>query len=123
VLGTLPIQQTVEVTVVDGQTHSNIDADAHRWLPRLPMATAEYFTRHYFFPNAIVPPEYAFVLQHNGVQYQPMRSVFISYDNDEFKRLCQLEIDTNSPHLLDGKRLKYELPKPWPPPKTPPSVG
>ncbi len=63
--------------------------------------------RHYYFENSEIPPEYAFVMENEGVYYGPTRSVYIGYAPEEFLRLCQLELDTNAEHAIDGERVLY----------------
>lgn len=66
---------------------------------------ATSFCRTLCFEDGVVPEEYAYANTHNGKTHSFDRTVFIYYAPEEFMRICQLEIDSQSPHLLDGERL------------------
>ena len=113
-------KQEVHVRVIDGKTVTKIDIGRDHWLALPdPYALCDSWIRHYWFENAHIPPEYAFVLEHEGLHYPPTKSIFIGYRAEEFLRICQLEKDTNSEHALDGEHCNYQRldnAKPIPPP-------
>jgi hypothetical protein len=100
-------QQFATIKIVDGQIITKLDLDARHWLTAQTLDLAHSYCRHYYFPDATIPEPYAYVLSHNDETFAPARSFHITYSPEEFMRLCQLEIDTNSPYLLDGTRLQY----------------
>ena len=99
--------QSVDVRVVDGKTVSRFNYGPHHWIKVDAWHMVSSFRRHYRFVDKHVPPEYAFVLEHEGSRYAPTEILYIEYDSDEFKRICHREVETNSEHGLDGKRLAY----------------
>ena len=104
-----PYLQTTRISVVNGLTVSKTDKAAAYWLNKEPpLPENARFIRQLEFMDDIVPEEYAYVLEHNGVRYEPTHYVFLHYACPEFLRVCRLEVDTSSPHLLDGERLKTE---------------
>ena len=105
-----PYLQSTEISVVNGLTVTRVaDNPAAHWLNKQPpLPDDAVFMRQLEFIDDIVPEEYAYVLEHNGVRYKPTHYVFLHYACPEFLRLCRLETDTGSPHLLDGERLKAE---------------
>ena len=102
-----PYLQSTEIRVVNGLTVTRVaDNPAAFWLNKKPPPSDDaVFMRQLEFVDDIVPEEYAYVLEDKGVRYQPTHYVFLHYACAEFLRLCRLEIDTGSPHLLDGERL------------------
>ena len=104
-----PYLQTTRISVVNGLTVSKTDKAADYWLNKEPpLPENARFIRQLEFMDDIIPEEYAYVLEHNGVHYEPTHYVFLHYACPEFLRVCRLEVDTGSPHLLDGERLKTE---------------
>jgi hypothetical protein len=101
------LYQNVTVTVIDGKTVTKTDVSARELLASNQGDVASAWVRHYYFPTAEIPLEYAFVLEDDGLYYGATQSYFITYDVEEFLRLCQLEVDTGSEHVLDGKRVGY----------------
>jgi hypothetical protein len=100
--------QTAEIKLVDGKTVTKIlDCDAAYWLSKPSWPHAAGFARQLWFEDLIVPEPYQYALTHNDVAQAPCRCITIKYSPQEFMRLCRLEIDSNSEHLLDGKRLDY----------------
>jgi hypothetical protein len=99
--------QAVEVRIVDGKTVTRFDFDGAHWIKADAWHMVSSFRRTYRFFGKQVPPEYAFVLQHNGLRYSPTEMVYMHYEAAEFKRICHLEVETQSPHALDGQRLNY----------------
>jgi hypothetical protein len=99
--------QSVEVTVIDGQVVTTAEPGAAFWCRVNVWDDTASFCRHFHFPNAIIPETYAWVLTHQGVTHPPRPRMSIYYSPEEFKRLCELELETASEHLLDGKRIYY----------------
>jgi hypothetical protein len=83
---------------------TRLDLDAAHWLSKYPWLHAKGFCRQLSFEDQVVPEEYTYALTHEGVTYGPCRTVFLYYSPEEFLRLCKLEIETGSDHLLDGER-------------------
>jgi len=102
--------QDVKVTIENGQTVTQYNIDPRHWIRVNAWHLVKSFRRHYYFPAAEIPAEYAFVLEHNGYHYLPTKSVYITYHVDEFQRLCHLEVDSDSSHALDGERIGYYRP-------------
>ena len=103
-------RQSADIRIIDGQPVTKISKNftAAYWLQHLPFPEGATFCRQLGFVDGVVPEPYQYALTHEGITYDTPRTVFLHYSQDEFLRLCQLEIDTNSPHLLDGERLKME---------------
>jgi hypothetical protein len=101
--------QTIYIRTVDGktQTRYSFDADAAHWIKINASQHAEFFRRHFVLEDGFAPPEYSFVLEHDGDLYPPSRNIFIQYDTEEFMRICHREIESQSPHALDGLRSQY----------------
>jgi hypothetical protein len=100
--------QTGSISIVDGKTITKVpDYPAEYWLKMGRYHRPAEYCRQLAFEDNLMPEEYAYAFEHQGETYGPARCVFITYAADEFFRLCQLEVDTNSPHLLDGERVGY----------------
>jgi hypothetical protein len=104
---TIEWAQYVTVEVIDGKVITKVAKDAAYWLREPTLHLAQGYCRHFYFPDAVIPEPYKYVLEDEGEPYEPARYFFISYAPDEFMRLCQLEVDTNSEHLLDGERTYF----------------
>ena len=102
------IYQNIRVETVDGKPVSTIAPTAAFMLAKRIANDLVYIARQFQFVDGIVPEEYAYVLTHDGITYEPTEYFKISYYSDEFERLCKLELETNSPHVLDGKRRLYK---------------
>ncbi len=102
-----PYRQNIEITVVDGKVISKGVPTARHYLENNFFHKASEFIRHYYFPDAEVPDEYASVLENNGNYYGLRKSVFIGYKPEEFRRMCQFELDNNCEHFPEGERLTY----------------
>jgi hypothetical protein len=101
-------RQSAEIRVIDGKGVTvAVDYSAQFFLSQT-WENATGFCRTLCFEDGIVPEEYAYANTHNGKTYPFATAVFLYYSPEEFLRLCQLEVDTNSPHLLDGTRLHME---------------
>ena len=100
--------QHVWVTIAeDGQVHTRAEPPASFFLKPDVQALGRTVRRHYFFRDQIVPDVYAFVLEHEGTVHEPAHHVYIRYFEEDFRAICQREIDTNSPYLLDGPRRSH----------------
>ena len=99
--------QKVEVKVVDGKTETRITPDGAHWIKASAWHVATSFLRVYCFPGKQIPPEYDYVLEHKGFRYAPTELVYLEFETDEFKRICELEVEMQSEHALDGERLAY----------------
>jgi hypothetical protein len=98
--------QTGTISIVDGKTVTEVpDFPAARILEIGRAGKLMHYRRQLCFEDNCMPEEYAYAFTHNGETFGPAQAVFITYTEEEFFRLCQLEIDTNSPHLLDGERV------------------
>jgi hypothetical protein len=106
--GAAILLQNAQIKVIDGKVVTKLDTDAAFWCRQTLWETVSYVIRQMYFPDAIIPEPYAYVLAHRGVTYEPCNGISIAYSPAEFLRLCQLEVATNSEHLLDGERLGYE---------------
>lgn len=107
--GSIYHEQMVFVRVVDGRVITEIPRPAAFWCnKKLWTKPNILFTRRYFFSHNVVPPEYAYVLTDEDETHPPGRVFALTYTGLEFARLCQLELDTNSPCLIDGERYMYE---------------
>ena len=101
--------QTAEISIVDGKTITYIpDNPAAAMLKRGPYGKPAHYMRQLCFTDNCMPEEYAYAFTHNGETFGPSMAILITYTEEEFLRLCQLEIDTNSPHLLDGERVSLQ---------------
>ena len=104
--GPTVFRQTASISIVDGKTVTHVpDFPAAAILKRGLYGKPAHFRRQLCFADNCMPEEYAYAFTHNGKTYGPAQTVFLTYTEEEFFRLCQLEIDTNSPHLLDGERV------------------
>ena len=104
--GPTVFRQTASISIVDGKTVTHVpDFPAAAILKRGLYGKPAHFRRQLCFADNCMPEEYAYAFTHNGETSGPAQAVFITYTEEEFFRLCQLEIDTNSPHLLDGERV------------------
>jgi hypothetical protein len=99
--------QTVFVSVVDGKTHTRFSPGPAHWVNIDAWHLAKTFRRQYVLESGYAPPEYSFVLEHNGDLYPPSRNIFTSFLTEDFIQLCHREIESRSPHALDGTRLNY----------------
>jgi hypothetical protein len=99
--------QRVEVKIVDGKTETRITPDAAHWIKVSAWHVPRCFKRVYHFPDKQIPPEYAYLLQHNGFRYAPTDLVYIEYEPVEFQRICEREVEAQGAHALDGERLRY----------------
>jgi hypothetical protein len=100
--------QTATIRIVDGKTITHVpDYPAAYWLKMGRYHRPAEYCRQLAFEDKVMPEEYAYAFTHEGNTYGPASCVFITYSADEFFRLCQLEVDTNSPHLLDGERVGF----------------
>jgi len=100
----LNLQQTLYVTVEDGmaKTATEMGADFFRAMQPEHLEAIGWVTRQFRFENG-VPGCYAGLLTHQGLGYEPKGALRICYRIDDFLRLCQREIDTGSPHVLDDE--------------------
>ena len=101
------LHQNLIISTVDGKTHTRRDTSNQHWLNAPPLHLCNRWWRHFYFETAEIPPEYAWVNEHDGLMYQFTQSTFILYEADEFLRLCQLELDTQAEHAIDGTRRSY----------------
>ena len=101
--------QNVGVSVEDGVTLTTTDQPASFWIEKNMWNDCIGFIRQFEFFDTIVPPEYAYVLTHNGEPQPPTRFVNITYSPEEFEKICHLEVASGSPHLLDGPRDRFQL--------------
>ena len=101
------LHQNLIISTVDGKTHTRRDTSNQHWLNAPPLHLCNRWWRHFYFETAEIPPEYAWVNEHEGLIYKFTQSTFILYEADEFLRLCQLELDTQSEHAIDGARRSY----------------
>ena len=103
--------QTPQISIVDGKTVTRIvdEEDAAYWLRRPQLEEVGFFARQFCFEDLdfIVPPEYQYVLTHEGRARQVCRCITIQYTKEEFLRLCRLEVEAGTGHLLDGNRADY----------------
>jgi hypothetical protein len=98
--------QTCNISIVDGKTKTEVpDHSAAHFLKVGRYHKPAHYLRQLCFEDNCMPEEYAYAFTHRGETLGPARAVFITYTEEEFFRLCQLEIDTNSAHLLDGERV------------------
>jgi len=98
--------QTCNISIVDGKTKTEVpDHSAAHFLKVGRYHKPAHYLRQLCFEDNCMPEEYAYAFTHLGETFGPARAVFITYAEEEFFRLCQLEIDTNSLHLLDGERV------------------
>jgi len=104
---TAPYRQSVNVQIVDGKTVTRFGYDAAHWIKANAWYMVTRFQRAFTFVDKQIPPEYAYVLEHNGLRYGPTDAIFIEYESDEFKRMCEREVETQSEHALDGERVGY----------------
>jgi hypothetical protein len=100
--------QTVLVSVEDGVTITMTEQPAPFWIEKNMWNDCIGFTRQFEFLDTVIPPEYAYVLTHNGEPQPPSRFLNITYSPEEFEKLCRLEVASGSPHLLDGPRLLFQ---------------
>jgi len=90
---------------VDGVLVTSTTQDAAYWLNLRPKLNPYAFIRQFFFPNAEIPEPYKYVLinpEDGTIEPNPKPYIAVYYEPDEFYRLCELEIETQSPHLLGG---------------------
>jgi hypothetical protein len=100
--------QTISVSIVNGETITKIpDFPAAHWLKRGPLRPPAVYTRQLCFDGGIVPPEYDYVRTHKEKTHPHARAFFITYAQEEFLRLCKLELESSSAHVLDGERLDH----------------
>ncbi len=105
----ITLRQAARIEVIDGQTITKIiDTESKWFVENQSFDEGVRFCRTLEFPEGIVPPEYAYAATHNGETFSGFGWVFIYYSKEEFIRICQQELDTQSPHLLDGERLDYK---------------
>jgi hypothetical protein len=96
----------VEISVVDGKLVHQFDVPPEIWAKRTGLHDiAEAIKRHYFFANGEIPGQYQHLLIHNGVEYAPAPSIYITYSIDEFLRISQREVDAGGDICFDGERL------------------
>jgi hypothetical protein len=100
--------QSIRVSVENGVTITNPDYPASYWIEKQMASNCIGFTRQFQFFDAVVPPEYLYVLSHNGEPQAPSEFLSITYLPEEFEKLCRQEVDSGSPHLLDGPRVHFE---------------
>jgi hypothetical protein len=103
----MTIYQTARISIVEGKTITTVDYDAAYYLRFPAMENVGFFARQLSFENLIVPPEYEYALTHKGKTHQPCRCITIKYSAEEFLRLCRLEVESGTGHLLDGERHGY----------------
>jgi hypothetical protein len=101
--------QIAEIQTNDGKVTVKLDKDQHYFLQPEVQALTSFVCRQYTFENNQVPDEYQHVFQHNGIRYEPTNAVWITYSAQEFWRICRLELETDSPCLLDGLRAGYAM--------------
>ena len=102
--------QTIGIEVRDGQIISTVFPDAAFFLTHGVGGRNSRVIRQFEFKDAVIPEAYAWVLTHDGVTHEPVDQISMTYSPEEFERLCRLEIDTRSEHVLDGgNRLNYRL--------------
>jgi hypothetical protein len=101
--------QTARVSIQDGVTITKTAQPASFWIEKQMWNHCIGFTRQFEFFDAVIPPEYAYVLSHNGEPQPPTKFLNITYSPAEFEKLCHLEVATGTPHLLDGPRVTYLL--------------
>jgi hypothetical protein len=106
--GPVPISQFVTVEVKHGKVVTRPDLTAEFILSRQPWPRGSPFHREFYFPDRLIPEQYEYVLTHEGVKHEPTRFVSLHYSQEEFIRLCELEIETNSEFVLDGERIGAE---------------
>jgi len=102
-------EQIVEVTTTNGHSDISIKPNADHWckLPQSSFDCVHHFTRRFRFYSEIVPDCLAWVLTHDGITYEAIQDIEIDYRPDEFKRLCELQLASNSDQLIDGQRYGY----------------
>jgi len=100
-------KQTVEVRIVDGKAVTRFNWDAAHWIQVNAWHIATRFQRIFNFIGKQIPPEYAYVLEGNGFRYGPTDVVYIEYEKDEFKRICEREVEAQTGLALDGERVEY----------------
>lgn len=100
------LRQNLKVDTESGQVTTISDFPAEEVWKGQPWPDGYEFSRDFFFPDAVIPEPYSWVLTHEGVTHQPTRFISIVYSQQEFLRLCKLEIDTKSQFVLDGERLR-----------------
>ncbi len=101
----IPIRQNIKIEMENGELTTEIDLTAENVWNGQPWPENTPFWRDFYFPDALIPDAYAWVLTHEDVTHQPTHHISILYSQQEFLRLCKLEIDTQSPFVLDGERL------------------
>jgi hypothetical protein len=106
------VQQNVRITQVDGKTVTEYDLKPEFFLQPDIQDRVLGLSRQFFFEDGFVPAEYAYVLEHDGLQLGPCPYVFISYRIEDACDICRREIETQSQHLLDGPRWGYDRPDP-----------
>jgi hypothetical protein len=102
------VPRTVRVKVVNGKTVTERDPGPDFLLREEVRARASGLWRTFHFKDGVIPEEYAYVLEHEGVQYEPAHIFLISYRIEDALDICRREIETKSEHLLDGPRWGYD---------------
>jgi hypothetical protein len=102
------VPQNIRVTIADGKTVTEHDLEPDFFQRPEILEHVGGLRRQFFFEHGIVPAEYAYVMEHNGVQYGPAPSIMITYRIEDALEILGRETETQSPHLLDGKRWLYE---------------
>ena len=102
-------EQIIEVTTTNGHSEIIIRPNADVWCNEPPdcFQGVSYFTRRFLFYGEIVPDCLAWVLTHDGITYEPVEEIAIDYLPEEFKRLCELQLASDSDQLIDGERYGY----------------
>ena len=95
--------------VENGVTITSTEQPASFWIEKNLWNHCIGFTRQFEFSDTVIPPEYAYVLTHNGGPQPPSKYLNITYSPEEFEKLCRLEVASGSLHLLDGPRQCFQL--------------
>ena len=100
-------QTAIVTTTIDGKSITKVEPTAAYFREKKLWTLTDFVARQLHFVNGIIPKSYSYVLMHDGVTTRPAERFTITYDAEEFERLCELELETNSDHLLDGTRYDY----------------
>jgi hypothetical protein len=102
--------QEVRLTRKDGKLISGYNEYDAAWLLKANFWDRfDNFIRRIRIRTEPFPEEYASLLTNKGKTYKPKRNLYIGYSPADFKRICELEVETSAEHFIDiENRVHYE---------------